>query len=372
MKIDAPGTTQMPQMPASVVVPANTGTWSPRVRPLPFTLSCVVPAFNEARNLERFVPALAEALAALAPRFEIVVVNDGSRDDTGTVVTQLAARYPLLYLELSRNFGKEAALTAGIDAAVGDAVLLIDADFQHPLASVPEMVQRWRDGDDMVYAVRRDRRDEGVIKRIGVRGFYRLMSAGARVKIPEGAGDFRLLDRRVVDALRALPERNRFMKGLYGWVGFRTSAVEFDVEPRLLGESHFNLRALLHLAVTGLTSFSNLPLRIWSAIGLAISAIAFGYGAWIVIEHWLFDTQWPGYATLAASMMLLAGVQLISVGVLGEYLGRVYNEVKQRPIYIVGARLSTSPLRDASGHAADAVSAARATADRLATPHDPS
>src|SRR5258706_2766703 len=259
MKMDAPDTTQLAQKPAAVAMSPDTATWPPRLRPSPFTLSCVVPAFNEARNLERFVPALAATLAALAPRFEIVIVNDGSRDDTGAVVTQLAARYPLLYLELSRNFGKEAALTAGIDAAVGDAVLLIDADFQHPLASVPEMVRRWRAGDDMVYAVRRDRRDEGVIKRIGVRGFYRLMSAGARVKIPEGAGDFRLLDRRVVEALRALPERNRFMKGLYGWVGFPTSGVEFGVEPRLLGGCSFNRRALWHLAGTGRPPCSKLP-----------------------------------------------------------------------------------------------------------------
>lgn len=311
----------------------------------PLRLSCVVPAHNEAANLEGFVRALAQAVQALTDDFEIVIVNDGSRDATHDIALRLSQELPLRYLALSRNFGKEAGLSAGIDHARGNAVLLIDADFQHPLALLPQMHALWQSGYDMVYGVIADRGAESGAKRLGTDLFYRLMNAGNKVKVPPNAGDFRWMDRKVVDALKALPERNRFMKGLYAWVGFKSAALPFVPHERAGGISSFNLRHLGSLALSGLTSFTTLPLRVWSMVGGVISLAALAYGLWIAVATLVFGNELDGWPTLAASIMLFSGVQLMSIGILGEYIGRIYNEVKRRPTYLVAHDEDRSPLR---------------------------
>ncbi len=310
----------------------------------PLRLSCVVPAHNEAGHLAEFLQALHACAAALTPDFEILVINDGSSDATREVALAQAQALGVRYLEFSRNFGKEAALSAGIDHARGNVVLLIDADFQHPLELVPRMVDLWRNGYEMIYGVIADRAAESSLKRLGTNVFYRLMNWGASVKIPRNAGDFRLMDRKVVDALKALPERNRFMKGLYAWVGFATVALPFVPAERFSGESSFSLRRLGALALLGLTSFTTLPLRFWSVAGACISLLAMGYGAWITISTLLFGNAVGGWPTLAASVMLFSGVQLLSIGILGEYIGRIYEETKRRPVYLLAHDEDHSPL----------------------------
>ena len=310
-------------------------------------LSCVVPAYNEAGHLAEFLNALHAALTALTPEVEIIVVNDGSRDATREIAHAHAEALGVRYLELSRNFGKEAALTAGIAHARGNAVLLIDSDFQHPLSLVPEMARLWRDGYDMVYGVIAERDAESWGKRAGSDLFYGLLRMGSSLPIPKHAGDFRWMDRKVVDALRRLPERNRFMKGLYAWVGFRSVALPFTPDARRGGESSFSLRGLGMLALEGLTSFSSLPLRVWSAAGLIISFLAICYGLYIAVGAWLYGNPLQGWPTLAAGLMLFSGVQLLSIGILGEYIGRIYVEVKRRPLYLLAEDLDHSPLTDA-------------------------
>lgn len=311
----------------------------------PLRLSCVVPAYNEQDNLEGFLRALMSVVKTLTPDFEIVLVNDGSRDQTHEVAMRLVAEMPLHYVALSRNFGKESALSAGIDHARGNAVLLIDADFQHPLEMLPDMLGLWENGYDMVYGVIADRKTESGAKRLGTDMFYRLMNSGSSVKVPPNAGDFRWMDRKVVDALKALPERNRFMKGLYAWVGFKTAALPFVPKDRAAGQSSFNLRRLGSLALLGLTSFTILPLRVWSVLGGAVALLALGYGAWITLDTLLFGADLAGWPTLAAAIMLFSGVQLMSIGILGEYIGRIYEEVKQRPAYLVARDEDHSPLK---------------------------
>lgn len=309
--------------------------FSSPLRPASMQLSCVVPVFNEGAHVAAFLRDLHTAVRDLADSYEIIVVNDGSSDDTEQQVAMVALECGVRYLNLSRNFGKEAALSAGIDHARGDAVILLDADYQHPLALLPDMVQLWRAGFDMVYGVLADRGHESRLKRWGAGLFYTIMESGSSVTIPRNAGDFRLLDRRVVAALRQLPERNRFMKGLYAWVGFKSVALPFIPIKRASGQSSFTLRGLHHLALAGLTAFTTLPLRIWSAVGAAISLLALLYAAWVAIETLLFGNPTPGWATLTVGLMFFSGVQLFSIGILGEYLGRVYEEVKRRPMYLI-------------------------------------
>ncbi len=300
-------------------------------------ISCVVPAYNEADNIGPLLQGLTAQLVALTDRWEVLVIDDGSRDATPAAVAPWLATPGVRYLRLSRNFGKEAALTAGIDHAGGDVVLLMDADLQHPASLVPEMLAAWHGGADMVCAARASRADEGWAKRIGTALFYRLVNHNAAVPIPVDAGDFRLMDRRVVDALKALPERNRFMKGLYAWVGFHNVIIPYVPAERHAGASSFSLRSLSRLAFTGVTAFTNAPLRLWSAIGVLVALFALGYGAWIVGEHFIYGTDVPGFATLVCGIMFFSGVQLISIGILGEYVGRIFDEVKQRPVYLIGS-----------------------------------
>lgn len=301
-------------------------------------ISCVVPAFNEAGNLDALLRALSAELDALRLAWEIVIVDDGSADATLAALRPWLAVPGIRCLQLSRNFGKEAALTAGLEEARGDVVVLMDADLQHPPALIPRMLEAWREGAQMVCMARASRADESALKRLGTRLFYGLVNRSDRVQLPADSGDFRLLDRCVVDALRALPERNRFMKGLYAWVGFRTVVLPYEPPPRHAGRSSFSTRRLAALAVTGITAFTNAPLRWWSALGVLLALAAFAFGVFIVVEHFVTGHDVPGWATLVTGMMFTSGVQLLSIGILGEYIGRIFDEVKQRPLYIVGQR----------------------------------
>jgi len=303
------------------------------------SLSCVMPAFNEASNLGVVLPQTLVALGQLSPQIELIVVDDGSRDDTARVMQALCAAHPeLVYVQLSRNFGKESALTAGLNVAHGEVVVLMDADGQHPLALLPEMLAKWRQGADVVYAVRKTRDDQSALQASLVGLFYKLINWGNRIEIPANAGDFRLMDRQVVNALKALPERNRFMKGLYAWVGFNSTAIDYEPLPRADGLTKFGLGGSFSLALTGMVAFSTAPLRLLTWVGLLLSLAALCFGSWVVIEHFISGAAVPGYATLAAGMMFLSGIQLLSIGVLAEYVGRIYDEVKLRPSYIVAQR----------------------------------
>jgi glycosyltransferase involved in cell wall biosynthesis len=303
-------------------------------------LSCVMPAYNEARSLTTVVPAVLAVLRTLAAHVELIVVNDGSRDDTVAVTQALCAEHPeLVLLDLSRNFGKEAAMTAGLEAVRGDVVILMDADGQHPVDLVPQMLAHWREGLDVVYAVRRTRDDQSALHSLLTQWFYRLINWGNRVNIPAHAGDFRLMDRRVVEALNSLPERNRFMKGLYAWVGFAAMAIDYEPLQRHAGQSHFGLRGSFALALTGMLAFSTVPLRLLTLSGLLIAFSAMAYGLWAVIEYFVWGRSVPGYATIVVSIMFFSGIQLLSLGVLAEYVGRIYDEVKRRPSYVLKDRI---------------------------------
>ena len=318
------------------------------------SLSCVLPAYNEARNLRQVVPQVLATLRSLSPAVELIIVDDGSRDETAAVARELGLAHPeVVVLELSRNFGKEAALTAGLQATRGEVVVLMDADGQHPVSLLPDMLAHWRQDCDVVYAVRRTRHDQSLLQATLTEWFYRVVNFGNRVQIPAHAGDFRLMDRSVVDALNALPERNRFMKGLYAWVGFRSIAIDYEPLPRADGQSNFGLRGSFALALTGIAAFSIAPLRLLSMLGLLLALASLGYGGWVVLEYFLWGIDVPGYATIVVGMMFLSGIQLLSIGVLAEYVGRIYEEVKQRPSFLVRQRdgaglqkVSSKPARD--------------------------
>lgn len=311
---------------------------SPRPHATP-AISCVMPAFNEARNLGVVVPQTLAALHRLSPLAELIVVDDGSNDDTASVMQGLcAAHAQVVYFRLSRNFGKESALTAGLDMARGDVVVLMDADGQHPTSLLPEMLSKWKQGADVVYAVRRARDDQSALHAGLIGLFYKLINWGNHLEIPANAGDFRLMDRQVVNALNALPERNRFMKGLYAWVGFNSTAIDYEPLPRADGLSNFGLGGSFSLALTGMVAFSTAPLRLLTWLGLLMAAASLAYSAWVVVEYFIWGIAVPGYATLVVGMMFLSGIQLLSIGILAEYVGRIYEEVKRRPCYIVAQR----------------------------------
>jgi len=299
-------------------------------------LSIVVPMWNEGEVLDAFFAQLIPVLEAVTPRWEILCVDDGSTDDTYRRLEAHRAREPRIRLiRLSRNFGKENALSAGLDFAAGQAVIPMDADLQDPPELIPEFVARWRAGAEVVYGVRRSREGEGLFRRFAAWGFYRCMRLVSEVPIPEDTGDFRLLDRRAVDVLLQMPERTRFMKGLFAWVGFRQEAVPFERELRATGRSRFGQRSLWKLAFDGIVSFSALPLRIWSLLGVLIAAVSFGYGIFLVIRTLIHGVEIPGYASLMVAILFLNGLLMLSVGMLGEYIARIYAEVKGRPLYVV-------------------------------------
>ena len=307
-------------------------------------LSLVVPCYNEAAGLASFWARASDALDALGAPAEAVFVDDGSRDATFAVLSALAARDPRVrVVALSRNFGKEIALAAGLDHARGDAVVPIDADLQHPPELLHELVARWREGCDVVIALRRDRATDSAARRLASDLFHRLFARVSAVPVPRGAGDFRLMSRPVVDALKSMPERTRYMKGMYAWVGFRTATVDYDVAERAAGESRFGLVKLWRLALDGIVSFSALPLRMSSFLGALFALVALAYGVWLVARTLAHGVDVPGYASLMVVVLFLGGVQLLSLGVIGEYLGRVYDEVKARPLYVVRARVGFPP-----------------------------
>jgi len=307
-------------------------------------LSIVAPMHDEAEVLDAFFERIEAATSALGVAVEIICVDDGSRDGTlAALLARAAADARVKVVALARNFGKEAALTAGIDLASGDMVTPIDADLQDPPELIAEFIRRWEEGYDVVYGERVDRSSDTAVKRGSAQLFYRVFNRVALLPIPESAGDFRLMDRRVVDALKLLPERNRFMKGLFAWVGFRQIGVPYARPARAAGASSMGYLRLLHFAIDGITSFSTAPLRVWTVLGLAAAAGAIGYAAFLVIRTLIVGRDAPGYASLMVVVLLGFAVQMIAFGVLGEYVGRLYQEVKGRPIYVVRARVGFDP-----------------------------
>lgn len=299
-------------------------------------LSVVIPFYNESGNIAELFRRLHEVLSHHAPDYEVVCVDDGSRDDTFMRLLAAREHNPRLKLvRLSRNFGKEIALSAGLQHARGEAVVTMDADLQHPPELIAEFLAHWREGYKMVYAARQSAQRETWLHTLFARSFYWFFAKISDLQLPPGAGDFRLLDRRVVDALNAMPERTRFMKGLFAWVGFSQIGVPFVPPERLSGKSGFSLGRLWHFAFDGVAAFSTVPLRVWSLLGLAISAISLAYGGFLVVRTLVYGIDVPGYASLMVSTLFIGGVQLISLGVIGEYLGRVFEEVKRRPLYLV-------------------------------------
>lgn len=294
-----------------------------------------MPCRDEANNLERLLPLLRETLTVMVPEWEIILVDDGSTDGTAALLATWARRPGIRVIQLSRSFGKEAALSAGLQAARGNVVIVMDADLQHPPGLLPTLLDAWRGGADVVYAVRRDRHDETAFKRVGTRWFYQLLNAGDRFEVPPDAGDFRLMDRCAVDALLALPERNRFMKGLYAWVGFDAVAVPYTPQARTSGRSHFSPWRLVRLSIDGLTAFTTWPLRVVSIVGALLALLGFGYGTWLTGSYLMFGHPLSGWTTIVVSLMFFIGVQMISLGIVGEYVGRIFEEVKGRPLFVV-------------------------------------
>jgi glycosyltransferase involved in cell wall biosynthesis len=301
-------------------------------------ISCIVPIYNEGTLIKEFLTALASHLQQLSNNYEIIVVDDGSKDNSVPQIIDLSNKFAIKILSLSRNFGKEAALTAGIDHAKGDVAILLDADFQHPIPMITTFLQTWADGYDMVYGIRNNRNTDKGLKRLCTKLFYWFMTKTSKLDMPANAGDFRLLDRKIITALQQLPERTRFMKGLYAWVGYNSLGLPFEVQRRLSGHSSFSLLRLCELASIGITSFSNIPLRIWSLIGLLISCSAVIYGMYVVASTICYGSDLPGFPTIVAAIVFLGGIQLLSIGILGEYIARIFTEVKQRPIYIIGSK----------------------------------
>lgn len=302
-------------------------------RPL---ISIIVPCYNEEPVIERFFEEVTGELNLLDAEWEIICVDDGSRDNTLCRLLDYARLDERIkVLELTRNFGKEAAITAGLDACSGDVVVPIDADLQDPPSLLAAMLAEWRKGFDVVYASRRSRERDTLAKRLTAGGFYKLYNRLTTVPIPENTGDFRLMDRRVVDRLGELPERTRFMKGLFAWLGFKSTAVEYDRPAREEGQTSWSYWKLWNFALDGLTSFSTVPLRVWTYVGIAVSLLSFLYAGFLIFRTLFLGVDTPGYASMMVVVLFLGGIQLISLGVIGEYLGRVFVEVKQRPVYLV-------------------------------------
>lgn len=302
----------------------------------PVEISVVVPVHNEAPGLAGFFARLILVLNGLGTSYEIVCVDDGSSDDSLERLLELRDRVPALkVLSLSRNFGKDVAISAGFDYARGAAVVPIDADLQDSPELIERMVAKWREGYDVVYATRGRRAGESWFKRMTARSFYRVLDRITDIPIPHDTGDFRLLDRRVVDVLVRLPERTRFMKGLFAWVGFKQTALMFDREPRHAGTSKWSYWRLWNFALDAITSFSSLPLRVWSYVGFVIALFSFLYAVFLAGLKIIRGVDVPGYISLMVVVLFFGGVQLITLGIIGEYMARMYNEVKGRPLYLV-------------------------------------
>jgi polyisoprenyl-phosphate glycosyltransferase len=301
------------------------------------TISIIVPAYNESVVLEQFHKRLSDVLQSMDVGAEIIYVNDGSKDNTIDILNGLhEADENVSVVDLSRNFGKEVAMTAGLDISVGDAVIVIDADLQDPPELIPELVRVWQDENvDVVYAKRSERQGETFIKKFTASVFYKLIRRMAGINIPENTGDYRLMSRRVVDVLGQLRERRRFMKGLFAWVGFKQKPLLYVRDPRADGETKWNYWGLWNFAIEGITSFTIAPLKIATYVGVMIAAFSFCYGLYIIVKTLLFGNPVPGYPSLMAVILFLGGIQLTALGIIGEYIGRIFVETKDRPLYVV-------------------------------------
>ena len=299
-------------------------------------LSIVVPLYSEESNLDDLFERLEQVLKTLDESYEIICIDDGSRDNTLPRLIEHHRRNPAIkVIALARNFGKELALTAGIDYSRGKAVIPIDADLQDPPECIEALITKWREGFDVVYAKRRNRAGETWFKKFSASSFYRVIGRMSQVPIPQDSGDFRLKDRRVVEALKQLPERTRFMKGLFAWVGYKQTYITYDRDPRHRGSTTWNYWKLWYFALCGIVSFISTPFLVWGYLGVMISVVSFIYASFLILRTLVFGIDGPGYASLMVAVLFLGGVQLVSLGIIGEYLGRVYEEVKQRPLYLV-------------------------------------
>lgn len=299
-------------------------------------ISLICPCYNEEDVIALFMKAIKPILDEIGKSYEIIFVNDGSRDSTMDVLLSEKQQNPhIRIINLSRNFGKESALTAGLDHARGEVIIPMDVDLQDPPALIKEFIIEWEKGYDVVLAKRVDRSSDSLAKTLSAKYFYKIHQKLAHVDIPENVGDYRLITKKVLTALQQLPENQRFMKGIFAWVGFKTAIVEYKRDKRQAGSTSFNAWKLWNLALEGITSFSTVPLRIWLYLGTLISTLAFFYGSFIVVKTVIFGIDSPGYASIMAAILFLGGVQLIGIGVLGEYIGRMYMESKRRPTYIV-------------------------------------
>lgn len=315
-----------------------------RLYTTPLSLSLVVPVFNEESNVAQFIQVIQEAFDQSSLVLDIVFVDDGSSDNTLASLLGLQKKDTRIRIvELSRNFGKEAALSAGLKAAQGQVIVPLDVDLQDPPQIIFEMVAKWKEGYDVVLARRANRAADTWFKRTSASCFYRVHNMLADHKIPENVGDFRLLDRSVVEVINLLPESRRFMKGLLSWVGFRTAQVEYTRPERALGQSKYNLWRLWNLAVEGITSFSTVPLRMWTYVGMVVAMMSFSYAMYIIAKVTILGVDTPGYASLMVVLTFLGGLQLMGIGIVGEYLGRTYLEAKRRPVYVVRRIYENTP-----------------------------
>jgi len=310
-------------------------------------LSVIVPVFNEKDVLDEFYKRTSKVLGTIPFEAEIIFVNDGSTDSSLELLTHLRKQDPrTAIVDLSRNFGKEVAMTAGLDHSSGDIVVIIDADLQDPPELIPELIRHWQDGYDVVYAKRSSRQGETLLKRLTARIFYRIMQRVSRVPIPRDTGDFRLMSRRAVNSLGRLRETHRFMKGLFAWIGYPQKAILYQRDPRYAGTTKWNYWKLWNFAIEGITSFTEAPLKLATYMGLFTALGAFAYGAWVIFKTIVYGDPVAGYPSLMVVVLFLGGVQLVTIGIIGEYLGRTFSESKQRPLYFINSYHQSS----AGGH----------------------
>lgn len=312
-------------------------------------LGIVIPVFNESATLSTLHERLTAVLNSLDSNWQVVYVNDGSTDDSREQLSNIASGEPRVsIIELSRNYGKDAAMTAGLDLVSAEAVVVMDADLQHPPETIRQFVEKWRAGDDVVVAKRKNRSADESWRRVGTKVFYHLLRGNADFDIPEDVGDFRLMSYRAVEALRRLRENHRFMKGLFSWIGFEPSVVEYECPDRLSGHSKWSARALWNYALEGLISFSIRPLRVASIVGAITAFLSLIYGFWIAFRTLLFGDPVPGYPSLMVVILFLGGLQLLALGIIGEYVGRTFGESKRRPVYVIKAVTNRENLLDLS------------------------
>lgn len=314
-------------------------------------ISILVPMYNEAQAIPQFFPAIEAVMSSLDVDYKIICVDDGSKDNTLELLLEEAERSEhVQVVSFSRNFGKEAAMTAALDYAHGDAAIPIDADLQDPPELIAELIAKWREGFDVVYAKRISRDTDTAIKRNSAGSFYKVFNRLSHLKIPENVGDYRLMDKKVIQALRRLPEKDRFMKGLFCWPGYKSTTVEFERHERSAGDTKFNYWKLWNFALSGITSFSTAPIRLGVYLGLIVSVFAFIFSLWIIVKTVIMGIDVPGYASLMVVVLFLGGIQLFFLGLLGEYIGRIYMEVKNRPIYIVAHEVGFDALPESPEH----------------------